>query len=268
MSSKRSAKPSAASQGYQENNTSSNEPTKGGDDAAMPDWAAREAEADQLLREPNNKAEGPTQQHGTLQQEGAALLKHRIPDRTYPPELVATIAANLLRGDKTDDYELAVHQALRLLDTTHRILNRPTNEDDWKRIPWDEALKQITGAVRPSNAQKRLIERLSTRGVEYIDYNMVKEAKGPEGWEKVLKEKGQGAGIIPETAQVPEGHDPEAEPGMKRRVPTQVEINKALVDCRENGIPQWRVKLLREQYLKDTAHIRSKNFLKKKKKRD
>jgi hypothetical protein len=52
------------------------------------------------LGEAHREAMRPTK---AQQLEGAALLKQRIPDRTYPPEQVAAIAASLLCGDHTDD---------------------------------------------------------------------------------------------------------------------------------------------------------------------
>jgi hypothetical protein len=99
-----------------------------------------------------------------------------------------------------------------------------------------------------------------------ITSNTIKEQIGPGAWKTTLEE--QGAGVIPKAAKVPEGHDPDAEPEIKRRVPTQQEIDAALADRRENGIPRWRVKLLHEQYRSETDQIRAENFAKKKKKRD
>lgn len=231
-----------------------------------PDWSAREDDADQLLSKWKDKAESAVQKLEAPQPEGSALLENRIPDRNYPPELVAAIAANLLHGDKTNDYELAVHQALRLLDTTYRILERPSDEKQWERVTWDNAMMEVTGADRPSKGQQRVIERLLKEGLEYIDYEALREATGPEAWEKVLKNKEQGSGIIPEAAKVARGHDPEAEPEIKRRIPTQEQIDADLAECRENGIPRWRVQVLSEQYRSETNRIRAKNFSKKEKK--
>jgi hypothetical protein len=177
------------------------------------------------------------------------LLKFQTPDRDYAPELVATIAASLFLGD---DYELAVAQALRLLDTTHRILEQHKSQRDTSTagrepeelIPFGEAMKRVTGAIRPGRAEERLVARLVMEGHEYIDYEELKQASG---------------------SAVPVGHNPLAEPETKRRSLSQREIETALDGFREKGFTTAQVQRLRERYAEMTKRSRAKNLSKKKK---
>jgi hypothetical protein len=200
------------------------------------------------LREGQLEASRPpnVQQHT-----GVELLKLRTPDRDYTPELVAQIAGSLFRGD---DYELAVAQALRLLDTSHRLLQRHKMDkaSEWKRIPWDKALKEITGVKTPSRAEERLAARLREQGLECVD---------PEAFKRAIDPQGLGNG-----SKVQEGHNPLSEPEVEIRRLNDNEIKIAFAYWRENGVTAWQVEQLRQQYLKGAKRARTENLPKKKKK--
>jgi hypothetical protein len=233
----------------------------------MPDWNAREADADREWEELKKKTSAAPPQPGALEPEGTALLRHRIPDRTYPQELVAKIAAGLRRGDDSDDYQLAVHRALRLLDTTHRTLEKPSDEKQWERVDWDQAVKKITGANRTPNAEARLVKKLLEQGFDYIDHEAIGKDIGREAWDKAIhSEEAKKKGHVPQSAKVSKGHNPDEEQGLARRMPTKKEIEDAIAYCRKNGLPQWRVELLRKNYLTEAGRSRVKNLHQRKKK--
>jgi len=179
-------------------------------------------------------------------------LKHRIPDRDYAPELVATIAASLLRGDhfRAADCELAIAKALRLLDTTYRILEwhkreRASGAEQCvpeERISFSEAMKEITGADRPGKAEERYVGRLLREEYEFADHHEFKQASG---------------------SIVPDGHDPLARPKTKTRKLTEEEIDAIFAPYREEGFTLSRVKQLREGYRERTKRARAGNFRKK-----
>jgi hypothetical protein len=179
------------------------------------------------------------------------LLKFQLPDRDYPPELVAQIAASLLGGGQTiEDCELAVARALRLLDTVHAVLERHKRERDnsrdrgepKKHIPFGEALRRITGATRPSTAEERFLKFWTHRGFEYTDYDELRRASGKE---------------------VPRGHDPLAPPEVKVHKPASKEVKQALAIFREKGFEPAHVERLREQYIRGAARSRASSFSKK-----
>ena len=143
-----------------------------------------------------------------------------------------------------------------MLDTANRVLERYKKErgscsgagqrELEKRIPFGEGLKQITGADRPGKAERRLVDRLLHREHEYVDYEELKRASGSE---------------------VPNGHDPHAEPEAKTRPTNSGEIKEALDRVREKGFTREEVDRLRKRYLEGTKRGRAKNLPRKKKKR-
>jgi len=180
-------------------------------------------------------------------------LKHRIPDRDYAPEVVATIAATLLRGDhfRAGDCELAIAGALRLLDTTYRILERHKRwrasgaeqcEPEEERISFGEAMKKITGADRPGKAEERYVGRLLREDYEFTDHHEFSQARG---------------------SRVQDGHDPLARPKILRRKLTEEEIAALLAPYREEGFTLSRIQQLLEGYRERTSRSRAGNFQKK-----
>jgi hypothetical protein len=175
---------------------------------------------------------------------GTELEKLRIPDFDYAPGLVAQIAASLLRSDdfRVDDYELAVARALRLLDTTHRILERHKRErasgaeqgEVENRIPFGKGLMEITGADRPEKAEKRFIDHLHRRGHLYDTDRMIVTSQGMEL--------------------------------LKIHKPSSRQIKEALAFFRKNGFTQKEIDVLREQFLAGTKRVHTENLRKKKKK--
>jgi hypothetical protein len=193
--------------------------------------------------------------------EGAALLKLRIPDHDYAPEAVAQIAATLVRNHTSEDHELAVAQAYRLLDVTHRISDRHKLErvagESEELIPFGEAMKQITGTDRPGKAAERLIGQMIARGSAYIDYEEVKRASGsssyidPDGLKQFIG------------SEVPKGHNPDVRAEFKVRKPTKKEIEAALAPFRENGFSQQHVARLRAQFVEIGDRVHTENLKKK-----
>ena len=192
--------------------------------------------------------------------EGAALLKLRIPDHDYAPEVVAQVAATLVRDHTAEAYELAVAQAYRLLDVTHRISDRHKLErvagESEELIPFGEAMKQITGTDRPGKAAERLIGQMIARGSAYIDYEEVKRASGsssyidPDGLKQFIG------------SEVPKGQNPDVRAELKVRKPTKKEIEAALTPFRENGFSQQHVKRLRAQFLEIGDRVHTENLQK------
>jgi hypothetical protein len=185
-------------------------------------------------------AQGSQQRARMKGTEGAALLKAQTPDRDHPPELVAQVATSLFRGDDfhIDDYELAVARALRLLNTTDRIIERHKRErtggEPEKLIPFGKALMQITGANSPRKAEERFKDHLRRRGHVYDTDQMIVTREGMDL--------------------------------LKIYRPNSRQIREALAPFRKEGFPPFLVDRLRKQYLEEAKRARTENLRKKKKK--
>jgi hypothetical protein len=209
--------------------------------------------------------EGQTEKvNPSTEPENAALLKLRIPDRHYPPEVVWAGAVKLVRGRRTaEDWESAIAEVYRSLDIAHRISDRHKLEEASEpetMVSFDEAMMEITGAERPGKAEERFVSQMLTRGSMYIDHKEVKQASGSKveihyGMEQMTSSK------------VPEGHDPDVRGVIEVHQMTEKEIKAALAPYRENGFSQRHMKRLCAQYAEISKRMRSQGAQKARQKK-
>jgi hypothetical protein len=241
------------------------------DDLDFPDKKAaiaarREAQAEAVERQASVGHPTPAPDPDS---EGDVLLLLRIPDYDHPPEVVAQIAAGLLRGHTAEDYRLAVAKANRLLDAAQNAHKRrelvKDSDESEPLIPFGEAMKKITGQKTPGRAEKYLIAQLLTHGFAYIDCEEEKRASGSSSYidSSGLKQY--------KSSEVPKEHDPKARPKLKIRKPireeieaSRKEIEAAFAPKRKTGLSRLHVKRLRDQYHETSNRVRIKNVRKKK----